>query len=175
MLLFEKYPKIVYDGHNAINIMTRAAIRKQVLNKFTVFYDYTVTDGERPDTIAYDYYDDAAFDWLVLMSNSIIDVYSQWPKSYQMFLNYLQSKYGYVNSLMSEIHHYKFTGDNALRTTYVISPETYEGLDNLSRVGWVPVYTYDWESDLNDAKRNIKLISNEYTSQIKKELTVLYS
>lgn len=174
MLLFDAYPKIDYFGKNAVNILVRAAIVKKVIEKVEVFYDYVITDGERPDTIASDYYGDPTFDWLVLMSNQILDVYSQWPKPYNVFLDYLQDKYGYVNQLMSEIHHYKYEGDNQLRYIFPMTPATFAELSSIEKFGWVPVYTYDWEDQLNEQKRTIRLISNDYISQIKQELGALF-
>jgi hypothetical protein len=44
--------------------------------------------------------------------------------------------------------------------------------DRFSAEGWEPVYAYDYELELNDAKRSIRLLDNRYTGQIERELSI---
>ena len=176
MLIFKQLPTLQYNRRDGINLVTRAAIREDVLSKYEVYYPYKIKDGERPDTIASDYYNAATFDWLVLMCNNITNYYSQWPKTDRSFQLYMADKYGNVNATMQEIHHYKYDLEEASvrRITYNITPATYAEMTVDERYGWSPVYTYDWEVDLNEAKRDIRLISNVYLNQIQSELAVLF-
>jgi hypothetical protein len=45
-------------------------------------------------------------------------------------------------------------------------------IDRYSPEGWEPVYAYDYELELNDAKRSIRLLDNRYTGQIERELSI---
>lgn len=173
-MLFDKLETITYNNKLSKNIMTRAAYVRQVISKYKIFYKYQIDDGERPDTIAHDYYGDARYDWLVCITNNIFSIPSDWPKTYDGMLAYLQEKYGQVNQLMSTIDHYEYTGVNKERITYTLSPITYNNMESVDRFGWHAVYVYDNEQRINDKKRQIKLISNEYIPQINKELDSLF-
>jgi hypothetical protein len=41
--------------------------------------------------------------------------------------------------------------------------------------GWTAVTIYDYEDQLNEAKRSIKLLSPAYLNQIEKELAIIFS
>jgi hypothetical protein len=53
--------------------MLKAHIINSVIENFDVFYPYIVTEGERPETIAAEYYGDENYAWLIFMSNNIKD------------------------------------------------------------------------------------------------------
>ena len=55
----------------------------------------------------------------------------------------------------------------------LISPETYSlngTFPNIQASDYQPVYAFDYEDELNEAKRTIKLIDKRFASQIKSEL-----
>jgi hypothetical protein len=74
-MYFRRFPKINYNNQEVVNILTRVKILDTVKNNATIFLPYTVEEGERPDMVANFYYDDPKYDWLVLLSNQIIDPY----------------------------------------------------------------------------------------------------
>lgn len=83
------------------NLFKRGKIRDDIFKNLVFFEKYQIVGDERPDTVAFKYYDDETLDWLVLLSNNIVNVQSEWPMTQQSFDNYVLDKYGSYESLYS--------------------------------------------------------------------------
>jgi hypothetical protein len=79
---------------------------------------------------------------------------------------------------MSDIEIIKLSPDS-FTTTYLRDEEgqilrTENGrriiVDRIVPTGWIPLRIYDYEKQLNENKREIKLVDVRYASQIEKEL-----
>ena len=57
------------------------------------FTKFNVKGDDRPDNVAESFYGDSNLDWVVLLSNNIINVQSEWPLSQADFFTYLSEKY----------------------------------------------------------------------------------
>lgn len=86
------------------NIWKRARIREDLINSISAFSYYDIKDGERPDQIAEKLYGDPELDWVILISNNIINVNEQWPIDNNSLYKYLMDKYGREEELQ-KIHH----------------------------------------------------------------------
>ena len=87
------------------NLFKRAKIRTDIKNSPFAFDEFTIVGDARPDNIANQVYNSPFLDWVVLISNNIINVRDEWPMTQSDFQNYLNDKYGTV--LLNEIHHYE--------------------------------------------------------------------
>jgi hypothetical protein len=116
---FSKFPLTEYNGKPALNILKRVAFNKKVRNFITVFYTHTMPTDEKIVNIAFDYYDDIDYDWLIYHANDIIDPYFQAPLSYEDFDNYIISKYGSIRDAKRKTIHYKnnYEGDEQILST----------------------------------------------------------
>ena len=61
------------------NIFRRAKLRDDLISELTAFDSYEIREGQRPDIVANDYYENPELDWLVLICNNITNVRDQWP------------------------------------------------------------------------------------------------
>ena len=160
----------IYDYKLVKNIFKRAVMRDDIFDSVTAFTKYSVQDDERPDQVAYNFYQDSGLDWVVLTTNNIIHVRDEWPMGSQDFLTYLNQKY--TAEELSNIHHYetKIVRDSLGR---LIQPEglkvpenhSITFLDNgVSRtVSRLTSFSFlEHEINLNDAKRNIDILKIEY-------------
>ena len=95
----------VYDYQIVKNIFKRAVIRNDIFNETTAFTKYSVEGDERPDQVAYKFYNDPTLDWVVLTTNNIVHVRDEWPMGSNDFLTYVTSKY--TTQQLSNIHHYE--------------------------------------------------------------------
>jgi hypothetical protein len=179
MAFFNNLPIINYFDKQSRSIILKAALISDVVNKADAFYPYIIKDYERPDTIAYEQYDDSTLDWVVYFSNNIVDPYYQWPLTYEQFKPYLEKKYNKtIYELQSEIDHYKYTGltnetsEDISRKSWIMSPTTYNYIDDPS--GWTSVSVYDNENNLNEEKRSIRLLNQIYITQLQKEITTIF-
>ena len=98
------------------NIFRRAKLLDYLTGSATALNQYTIGDGERPDTIAENLYGDARLDFVVILIAGITNIHHQWPlQDYQVY-DYALQKYGSESEMLST-HHY----------------ETFEIRDNLDR------------------------------------------
>lgn len=180
MDILSTLPIVNYNGHNMSNLTVRAELYRKIVRKKPAFYDYLIKDGERPDTVAFDYYGSEDYTWLVLMCANVFNPYEEWPKGYTDFNRYIVAKYGTIEAAMSGIRHYKYTGiggdeDTLIaRKSWTLSPESFNILPTLEKSGWTPVTIYQYEDDINEKRRRIKLLSNIYIDQIQTELNTLF-
>ena len=98
--------KYINDYVQTKNLFKRLKISEQIFGDLTYFQKFTVKDNERPDLIAYKVYKDSNLDWLVLLSNNIINFESEWPMDQYTFNNYILNKYGSYEN-MYNTHHYE--------------------------------------------------------------------
>lgn len=166
---FEFYPKIEYGDNHAVNILVRGKIRDAILEKSAMYYKYTITDSDRPDILATKYYGNPTSTWAIYYANNILDPRHDWPLSDSVFYDYVKSKYGSIYKAQSELeepHHYLLDGK------YIIDKETY--LDPAVEGAKTKVSAFEYEWNLNEAKREIKIIDVVYLSQITNELENLF-
>jgi hypothetical protein len=90
---FDKFPDISYNNVLVKDITRRVNFLKETANNPYVFLPYTIKEGERAEDIAYHYYGDTNYAWLVYLANNIIDPYNEWPMDAYTFNEYLISKY----------------------------------------------------------------------------------
>ena len=97
-MYFEKLPKLeyslsTYPTLELSDIFRRVSFTQSVKNDSGNFETYVVKEGQRPEDVAADFYNDPSWWWLVMMSNNIINVESEWPKSMdqinELFNNFL--------------------------------------------------------------------------------------
>lgn len=116
------------------------------------YLSYTI-QNETPEILADRMYDSADDSWVILLFNDIFDVDDQWPISYNDFEQYVISKYG---ESLYDIKFYRSLQTNA------IVDSTHPTYDLL------PVTNYEYEIELNDSKRSIKVPVPQVAVEIKR-------
>jgi hypothetical protein len=105
---FRKFPGVAYANTFAVDLTVRAAITSSVPTNPFIYYSYDISSGQRADEIADDYYNDQYMDWILYLSNGIIDPYYQWYLPSDKFNSYLTSKYGnQISNLQNKISLYR--------------------------------------------------------------------
>ena len=153
------------------NIFRRAKLRDDLQNNFTVFDKYEIPMGARPDTVAEDLYGSAQFDWVILTVAGILNVRNEWPLSDRDIYDYSFDKYGEsLNSVrFFETKEVKDTsGRLVLPKGKVVDsnftiPKPGEPLATLNPV--TGISNYEYEVRLNDEKRNIFVLREEYLQE----------
>jgi hypothetical protein len=95
---FVNYPTIEYNGKNVKDITRRSKVIDDVLGDPYVFLPYTISEDEKPETIAQFYYGSVDDTWLVLFANNITDPYTQWPLNEDEFNQYFIEKYSELSN-----------------------------------------------------------------------------
>ena len=96
-----------YDYARVKNLFRRAKIRDDFFQNATAFTKYKIIGEERPDQVAEKIYGSSEYDWVVLISNNILNTRTEWPLSDAEFSNYLERKY--TEAELTSPHHYETT------------------------------------------------------------------
>ena len=157
------------------NFFKRAKLRDDIFQDLAFFTKYTVIGDDRPDTVATKIYDDPTLDWVVLLSNNIVSIQSEWPLGQAAFNTYVNEKYGDETTLYSGIHHYESREVKANDGTIIIPSgarvsvgQSVSFFDEDSSQQIIrtdvamPVTNYMFEEKLNDEKRNIFILKPIY-------------
>ena len=158
-MYFTNFPFVLYDSVGngnfkvVTNLLKRVAVRSKVKINTAFFDTYDVKDGETPEMIADKLYDDPELHWIILLLNDITDRYHQWPQNTNQFIAYINDKYSNVDAT----HHYEISqvsGDTTIKIDI--------GTDNTEHSGASVVTNYEYEEDLQDKKRKIRLLDPRY-------------
>ena len=103
---FEPFPLHYYNGTLCKNITQRTALSPQSIAETSLYYDYPVAQGERPDIASYKVYGDQYKDWLIYYANQIVDPYYQWYLDDKDLDQYIIDTYGSIAVAQETIRHY---------------------------------------------------------------------
>jgi len=172
-----------YDTIVVKNLFKRAKVREDFFQNVTAFNKFRVIGDDRPDNVAFEVYGDEELDWIVLLSNNIINVRDEWPMSQYDFQRYLDNKYDPVQ--LGQVHHYETTElrlpDGALILQGGLEVDadftfsySYESVEyNKNEV--ISVSNLQYEIDKNDAKRSIYVIRPEYVGTVINDMREIMS
>ena len=178
---FRSIPSISYDiwgteprnYQSVTNIMKRVKFKPEVLEDISEYYPYIVNDGERPDIISFNQYETVAFAYLITLINDVQDPIFDWPLSTQQFEQFIANKYGSLDSAMTTTKNYyqivraevprTETSERVPEVKFIVDETTYNSLDQTLRISQT---NYDWEDELNNDKKEIRLISPDFIHDI---------
>ena len=92
---------------NVKNLFKRGKLRPDIFQNLTFFEKHNIIGDDRPDNVAEKFYDDPNLDWVVLLSNNITNIQSEWPLPQSSFDEVMLEKYETYDKLYSGIHHYE--------------------------------------------------------------------
>ena len=179
--------KRISDYTQVKNLFKRGKLREDIFQETTFFEQYQIQGDDRPDNVAEKVYGDATLDWVVLLSNNIINLYEEWPLPQESFDAYLLEKYNMdYDKLYNGIHHYESNEvtnsqgvvifPKGVRVGAAQSVSYFDEVDN-QQVTVNPVskgiYNYDYERDLNDSKRNIFLLKGMYLNIVYDDIEIM--
>ena len=157
-MYFQYLPKMTYDpvgdgnGKFVTNILKRARLRTNVKKELVMLDKYKVQELETPEIVADKHHGSPNYHWVVMLINDISDVNHDWVKSTRQLQRYLQDKYTTVQ--LDEVHHYEIPQTSGDTSITIQVPQGTDGATSVSNI------TY--ETDLNESKREIDLLRNEY-------------
>ena len=160
------------------NLFKRVKIREDILKNLAYFTQYQIEGDDRPDNVAFKVYGDETFDWVVLLSNNITNVQTEWTLTQQAFNDFLIKKYGSIEKA-NNIHHYE-TRELKNDSGEIVVPKGLKVQKNFKteyfdrkRDGYVirvnevdAITNYTYEVRKEETKRNIYLIKAEYLELI---------
>ena len=169
-MYFSNFPLVPYDSvgdYNfklVTNLLKRVAVRSKVKTNVALFDTYDVKEGETPEILAHKLYGDPEMHWIILLLNDITDRYEQWPRNNNQFLAHINNKYSNVDAT----HHYEISqvsGDTTIKIDI--------GTDNTDYPTATVITNAEYEEDLEDKKRKIRLLDPAYVDRFVSEFEIL--
>ena len=161
------------------NLFRRVKIRDDLKKYFTIFDKITIRDGFRPDQVAEQVYGQSDLDWVVLTTAGIINVNNEWPLNSRELYEFALNKYGaYLNATK----HYETIEIRDIRNRLILPagqivdedfsiPDPSNTLTSLSgNAVRICISNYEYETRVNEKKRNIDLLKPEYLQQFLKDM-----
>lgn len=146
-MYFDNFPTFIYpykiNGKTEYklvkDISQNVRVRKEILANVTLYDEYDIRDGETPEIIAEKVYGSPLYHWVIMLCNQKFNYVDDYPLTNYQLERYIDDKYG---SAKYDTHHYINAAGYIVDSTQGTS-----------------VSNYDYEMDLNESKRRIKLIS----------------
>ena len=173
MSYFNKFPTTTFNNETVRDITRRVLITDETTQGPLDYAPYTVEDGERPEDIANFYYGNPNLAYLVLLANNIVDPYTEWPKTDTDLNEYIKVQYAdqanatgdavliwsQNNEIDDNIVYYESQFNPDIR----ISKRSFDA-NPINEFKAVRVFEY--ESELNQNRRNIVLINRQFLDRV---------
>ena len=174
MSYFSRFPLMAYDvagdGNYKLlpNILRRVKLRAGIRSGSFLFDSYDVTNGERPEDIAFKLYGDPELHWVILMTNNITDRFYQWPLTQPQLQAHLEDKYGAGSE--DDVHHYEIPQSSGPTSSRDFSHmvECNADEDNVSIIS-----NREYEERKQDEYRQIKLLDPQFLETFVEEFESL--
>lgn len=138
--LFAKFPTIAYGGTECLDLTRRVAMPETTLRRPEAFYPHELSEDQRSDVVAFGYYDDPMLDWLVYLSNGVVDPYYGWYLSEDQLNSLVTEKYGSVAEAQRRIRHWETNWADAVGDASVDYYRTHMPASH--KKYWSPFYGY---------------------------------
>ena len=164
-----KYPFSESDFVVAKNFFRRYKISDDIFSNVVLFKQYTIRDGERPDTVAQRAYGNVFYDWVVLLVNNMVNAQYDWPMNNYELYRVLEEEY---DDPYSEISHYETAAIGPYAAGLHVDQAFYNGQHKINIDGTVtlkngneicsPITVAESFHNENEKKRKIYLLKAEY-------------
>ena len=169
MAYFTYFPTTIYDVrgdknnvriNRITNVLVRARKKLEITNA-ALFEQYFIQDGDRADTLAYQFYNDSTLHWVIMYANYMTNPYYDWPLTYFDLQKFVAKKYP---DNTNGVHHYEDEDG------YIVdNPENRPANAIYPKI----ITNFLYEEMMNDSKRVINIIRKEYINQILQEFKLL--
>ena len=178
-----EYPSLIPDAKigdysKVKNLFKRGKLREDLYQNLAFFTKYKIKGNDRPDNVAYEVYGDATLDWVILLSNNILNIQSEWPMTQQTFDEYLLEKYGTYEKIY-EPHHYETVEVKNSQGVVIVPeglqvPQDYSvtffdffiGANEIKSNITTTITNYDYEEKIENDKRHIFILKSRYLSVV---------
>jgi hypothetical protein len=173
-MYFSKFPLMAYDikGNKSYkllpDILRRVKLRSSLSSSRFVFDKYNVKEGEKPEDVAFKYYGDAQYHWVIMITNNLTDRYYEWPMTQPDFEDFLTDKYGAGSE--DAVHHYELAQTSGATSSIDESHmlEVNSDTDNATSIS-----NRQFEERVQDKFRQIRLLDEKYLDSFTEEFFAL--
>ena len=164
------------------NLFKKGIIREDIFQDVSFFTKYQIVGDDRPDNVAFKVYGDSSLDWIVLQSNNIVNIQTEWPLSQRNFDRFMLDKYNTYDNLYNGIHHYEtietknsngvviIPGGQQVPSDYSVTFYDNKLKQMITSSEKTIVTNYDYEDQIQTDKRNIFLLKREYLPVVRDDI-----
>jgi len=173
-MLFSKFPDITYNNQKIKDLSIALIVRPEIKNNKDLFFWYNLEEWESPESVAFDFYGNSAYNFIILLMNDIVDPFFDWPLSRSELVDFAISKYGLptITDGKYDSNGYfsvKFWRKDGIH--YPNSPNS--GLDGSAPPMSEAVSHFQFEEEKNNARRRIKILHPGLLGNLREELDAL--
>lgn len=159
------------------NLFKKGKLREDIFQDLSVFTKYKIEGNDRPDNVAFKFYNNSNLDWLVLICNNIINIQTEWPLPQNDFDRFVLDKYGDYDTLYNGVHHYETVeiknsqgvvivpAGLQVESDYSVSFYDFfidQQITISSDNAVISITNYEYEEQVENDKRNIFLLKPRY-------------
>lgn len=175
-MFFSKFPDIPYLGQKMKDLSIALVIRPEIKNHKDLFFYYEPEEWETPETVAFDFYGQTGYNYIVMLMNDIVDPYFDWFMPRDILTEYCISKYGlptvvdgvYISDGYFAVNHWIHNGVQYAKpydpTGLIRGSAPFEA---------AAVSHFQYEEQRNDAKRRIKILHPALLQNLEQEVDIL--
>lgn len=172
-MYFSSMPQIYYDFVDTDGLLTTKVVTdittnvrfiREILQNITTYDEYDIIDGETPEIIAGKIYGNPLYHWVIMLANDRYDYREDFPLDYTALLKRTEMIYGAGDQNINAVHHYE-----------AVFPDGHIFVVNSDYIGAYPVTNFQYEEQLNESKRRIKIISKPVLDAVVKEYTKMFN
>ena len=163
------YPFSESDFVVAKNFFRRYKVNDDIFSNVVYFKKYSIKDGERPETLAHKLYGNVFYDWVILLTNNMVNAQYDWPLNNYELYQTLESEY---DDPYSEIHHYETAAIGQYGAGLHVDETFYNGQHKVNIDGTItlkngneicsPITVAEYYSRENEKKREIYILKKSY-------------
>ena len=163
------YPFSESDFVTAKNFFRRYKLNDDVFSYAVFFQKYAIVDGERPDIVAEKAYGDPFYDWVILLTNNMVNAQYDWPMTNYELQKVLEEEF---DDAYSEIHHYETIKIGQYAAGLHVDETFFNGQHKVNVNGTIslkngseicgPVTVAEHYTNENEKKREIYLLKPAY-------------
>lgn len=166
-MYFANFPKIYYPfqytGGPRMHVVRDITLNirpvREILENVVYYDDYDIQDGDTPEIIAERIYGDPLLHWIIMLVNEKYHWQQDFPVPEQFFEEYLVKLYGEGNA--DRVHLLHGRRHYVSPTGLVVDEGT---------MGARMISNREYETELNDAKRRIRIVNPSLISIFVKDL-----
>ena len=154
----------------AKNFFRRYKINDDIFSNVVYFNKYAIKDGERPDILARNFYGNQFYDWVILLTNNMVNAQYDWPMNNYELYRVLEQEF---DDPYSQINHYEIKQSMGHYAAGLHVDQTfYNGQHKLNIDGVMtlkngneicsPITVAEYYQEENDKKREIYLLKKQY-------------
>ncbi|AXF41525.1 baseplate wedge component [Acinetobacter phage SH-Ab 15599] len=176
-MLSRYFGKAEYNKQGQIvsipDLTKHVAIPDQYKNNPRYWTEHSLRDSDTLSDLSRIVYGSPNYWWVIVLANNMVNIVDSWPVPQYAFEKWFKDKY--PDNEYGDVYHWIDEHGNVQDPeAYVLIGESISTQEAISKHGLKPVTYFAYEDEINQKKRQIKLILPEYIPNIVRQIEELF-